>query len=275
MCILEPEEKETSVKYKLYKPNNDLSDFVKYYWQFELDSIPQEIHANRVIPSGELQIIFHYKTPFRELDRYHQSFVQPQCLICGQQTDYKDIFSVQAAGMLAVVFHPYALRAFFPAPVNEFTDQSISLDNFFRTETKELQERMIEASDIHARILLVENFLLNRLLISNSFSVVKEAVNMITEMGGQLTVSEAANKLNVSKRQFERVFLANVGVSPKKFGRIVRFSHSIKLLAKPIPLTTLAYEAGYSDQSHLIHDFKAFAGLSPKAFVRQTCHTPE
>ncbi|MEO0533971.1 MAG: helix-turn-helix domain-containing protein [Cyanobacteria bacterium P01_A01_bin.123] len=264
------------ITYHTYKPNKYLSNFVKYYWQLELNSNLQTAHAERVIPSGELQIIFHYRTPFREISKHNQSLIQPQCLICGQQTEYKDVITAPGSvGMLAVVFYPYALSAFFPNPVSEFTNQSIALDNFFQSETKELQERIIEADDIRLRILLVENFLLNRLSIPNRFSIAREAVNMIAGANGQITISEAARKLNISKRQFERIFLENVGVSPKKFGRIIRLNTAIKLFKRADSLTTLTYEAGYFDPSHLIRDFREFTGLSPKAFFRFPCQIPE
>ena len=264
------------MKYSIYKPNNCLSDFVKYYWQLEVNSNSQTVHTERVIPSGELQMIFHYRTPFREVNKHNQNLIQPQCLICGQQTEYKDITtSPGSVGMLAVVFYPYALRAFFPNPVSEFTNQSISLNNFFQAETKELQEHIIEANSVYSRILLIENFLLNTLSIPSSFSIVREAVNIITKVNGQLAVSKTAGKLNISKRQLERIFLANVGISPKKFGRIVRFNNSIKLFKKVEPLTILAYEAGYFDQSHLVHDFREFSGLSPKEFFSHSCQTQE
>lgn len=261
------------IAYNIYKPNIYLSDFVKYYWQFEWDSNSQAVHLNRIIPSGELQMIFHYKTPFREVCKYNQSLIQPQSLICGQQTEYKDIISGGPSGLFAVVFYPYALRAFFPNPVSEFTNQTISLDNFFRAETKELEERIIETNRIYSRLLLVEAFLLKRLSRPNRFLLTQKATNLITETSGQLTVNEIANRLSISKRQLERIFLANIGISPKKFGRITRLNRSIKLFREVEPLTTLAYEAGYFDQSHLIRDFKQFTGLSPKEFFRQPCQT--
>ncbi|MEM9509067.1 MAG: helix-turn-helix domain-containing protein [Cyanobacteria bacterium P01_E01_bin.35] len=261
------------MNYNIYKPNNCLSDFVKYYWQLALDSNLQTVHTNRVIPSNELQMIFHYKTPFREVDKCDHHLVQPQTSICGQQTEYKDIVSSDSVGMLAVVFYPYALRAFLPNQVSEFTNRSISLNDLFPAETNKLEERIIEADNIRSRILLIENFLLKRLSVPNSFSIAREAVNIVTKVNGQITVGEMANQLNVSKRQLERIFLANVGISPKKLGRIIRFNTSIKLFRQVEPLTTLAYEAGYFDQSHLVRDFKEFSGLSPKAFFRQPCQT--
>jgi AraC-like DNA-binding protein len=35
------------------------------------------------------------------------------------------------------------------------------------------------------------------------------------------------------------------------------------------PLTEIAYEAGFSDQSHLTHDFKGFTGSAAEIFLSQ------
>ncbi|MBE9098249.1 AraC family transcriptional regulator [Vacuolonema iberomarrocanum] len=258
--------------FNTYKPNHYLSDFVKYYWQLELNSNSQTTHTERVIPSGELQIIFHYRTPFTEISNQNQSSIQPQCLIDGPQTEYKDIVTAPGSvGMIAVVLYPYALRAFFPNSVSEFTNQSIPLDNVVSTKTKELQERIVEVNSTYPRILLIEQFLLSRLSIHNDFSITREAVNILTKANGQLTVSEVANELNISKRQLERIFLRNIGISPKKFGRIIRFNTTIKCFEEVESLTKLTYKAGYFDLSHLIHDFREFTGLSPKEFFDYPC----
>ena len=253
-----------------------MSGFIKFYWQLELGSDLQTVYTERVIPSGELQLIFHYRTPFKEISKHNQSLIQPQCLICGQQTEYKDVMTAPGSvGMLAVVFYPCALSTFFPNPISEFTNQSVALEHIFSAEIKELQDRIIEANGVYSRIQLIENFLLGRLSIPHNFSLTREAVNVITRVNGQIAVGEVASQLDISKRQLERIFLKNVGISPKKFGRIVRFNTSIKLFEKATSLTTLTYEAGYFDMSHLIRDFREFSGLSPKAFFRHPCQTPQ
>ena len=98
---------------------------------------------------------------------------------------------------------------------------------------------------------------------------------LLSDAGRKRTVSEVAYKLNISKRQLERVFLKNVGISPKKFSRIVRLNAAIKRFKKADSLTALTYEAGYFDPSHLIRDFREFTGLSPKAFFKHPCQLEE
>ena len=224
-----------------------------------------------MIPSGELQLIFHYRAPFKEITRHNHNLIQPQCSICGQQTGYKDIITSDSVGMMAAVFYPYALSAFFHSSMSEFTNQSISLDDVFPTKTRELQARMTETTSPYSRIGLIENFLLGRLSIPYDFSVAREATTLLSSTSRNLTVKEVACKLNISKRQLERVFLKNVGISPKKFSHIVRFNAAIKRFKNAESLTMLTYEAGYFDSSHLIRDFKEFTGLSPKKFFKYPC----
>jgi AraC-like DNA-binding protein len=61
-----------------------------------------------------------------------------------------------------------------------------------------------------------------------------------------------------------------VGLTPKQYGRVRRFQQARKLSASldAPDWTEIAYVCGYADQSHLIHDFQAFAGHSPGAYHR-------
>jgi AraC-like DNA-binding protein len=59
-----------------------------------------------------------------------------------------------------------------------------------------------------------------------------------------------------------------VGASPKQLASIVRFRHAVRAYRPGLTLTQLAYDAGYFDQSHLIREFRAFTGLTPRDFLR-------
>ncbi|MEO6132676.1 MAG: hypothetical protein ABIQ02_12570 [Saprospiraceae bacterium] len=41
------------------------------------------------------------------------------------------------------------------------------------------------------------------------------------------TIKELRDKLNISERTFERRFLAQVGVTPKQFSKIIQFQNSL------------------------------------------------
>lgn len=78
-----------------------------------------------------------------------------------------------------------------------------------------------------------------------------------------------ASQNALSASQFERRFKFLTGVTPKTMARLIRFE-SIRnmLIINPLRRATdLAQDFGYTDQAHFIHDFKAFATLTPSEFV--------
>jgi transcriptional regulator GlxA family with amidase domain len=81
-----------------------------------------------------------------------------------------------------------------------------------------------------------------------------------------------AYSANMCTRNFERHFLDEVGMSPKRFSCVVRFNHAfqLKLRYPQKDWTSIAPECGYFDQTHLIKDFKRYSGNCPSAFLKQT-----
>jgi AraC-like DNA-binding protein len=71
------------------------------------------------------------------------------------------------------------------------------------------------------------------------------------------------------RRQPERKFLKQIGLSPKQLGKVIRLQTALKLLLnrKTGTFTQIAYESEYYDQNHFIKDFKEFTGTTPKDFL--------
>jgi AraC-like DNA-binding protein len=68
----------------------------------------------------------------------------------------------------------------------------------------------------------------------------------------------------------QRRFKKQVGVPLKRYEHISRFELALNRLATVdySELTSIAFELGYTDQSHFIKEFQEFAGMSPYHFVR-------
>lgn len=77
-------------------------------------------------------------------------------------------------------------------------------------------------------------------------------------------VSALTRESGLSERTFERRFLAQVGLRPVGYRRLARFRSVLRLHAAGArDWAALAAHAGYSDQSHLVRDFRGLAGVSP------------
>jgi len=82
-------------------------------------------------------------------------------------------------------------------------------------------------------------------------------------------ISELSETACLSSKQFNRIFLDYVGATPKEFLRIVRMQRALfKVQQNPsISFAQLAYECGFSDQSHMIKEFKLFSGYTPTEYL--------
>jgi AraC-like DNA-binding protein len=93
----------------------------------------------------------------------------------------------------------------------------------------------------------------------------RRATQLLEAHGGQLRVEALAEELGLNVRGLERRFLASYGMTPKRMSRLIRLRHVLGALysGRFTNLGELAVACGYSDQAHLIHDFKALTDRLP------------
>ena len=87
---------------------------------------------------------------------------------------------------------------------------------------------------------------------------------------GQDSVQAISDRLSCSRRSLELKMRHQLGFAPKQLTRIYRFQHLFHLLRADEQVTwkRLASASGFSDQSHLVREFKAITGATPNAYVR-------
>ena len=95
------------------------------------------------------------------------------------------------------------------------------------------------------------------------------AVRYAIHNGNGYNVNELASKFALSTRQFDRKFKIYSGFSPKMYWRLTRLENALKQYGQNKSLTQIAYECGYYDQSHFIHDVKAFTGYHPGFYSQE------
>ncbi|NIG53962.1 AraC family transcriptional regulator [Chitinophaga sp. Cy-1792] len=83
----------------------------------------------------------------------------------------------------------------------------------------------------------------------------------------ELSLTVLAGIANVHPVHLSREFSRFYGVSLGEFVRAVRMQKAMKLLsASDVSLTDVAYDCGFSDQSHFIRSFKVFHQITPLQF---------
>jgi len=80
-----------------------------------------------------------------------------------------------------------------------------------------------------------------------------------------LHVDSIAGRAGVSRRQLERMFRNEFGMSPSEFARHRRLQQAHWLLLKTgRPITDIAQDCGFADGSHLARHFRSTFGISPQ-----------
>lgn len=251
--------------YQIYKPQPALAAYVKHYWILEMDARMAAGIPQRVVPGASIEMIFYLGD---EIQRKGLSEIPPaSAFLCGQKNTYFDLVPGGRVKILAVVFYPHTAAAFFHLPMNELFNQSLPLEIIAGEKGRIVTEKISETSDVVNGIKVIEDFLCQQLETKRQyeFKRLMNSIRQINNSKGLAGVGALAAIACLSRKQYERTFSAFVGMSPKQFMRVVRFQHTIfSQHHRPSDsLTSLAYDCGYYDQSHLINEFKQLTGLTP------------
>jgi AraC-like DNA-binding protein len=85
--------------------------------------------------------------------------------------------------------------------------------------------------------------------------------------GGTATVAAVAAEIGWSARYLTDRFRAEVGLRPKEAARVARFDRARRAFGPGVRPADIAAVHGYADQSHLVREFRAFAGCTPTRWL--------
>ena len=251
--------------FRIIYPSKELQPFVRYYWILKVTA--DDIVSQRTLPTGCVSLFFHRK---ERLFSSNLSGLQPRSFICGQETVFSDVYSTGETEMIVVVFQPHTAKLFFYHPILLFRNLNISISDIEDKELTELSNRVEDSTDNNTCIKFIENFLLNKIKVNTSYYLprLSEVIKSANSNPIKFT-KELASIACLSEKQFCRVFSDNIGLSPKEFLRIIRIQRALSILqnSSKLSFAQLAYDCGYTDQSHLIKEFKQYIGNTPKEFL--------
>ncbi len=254
------------MKYLLHETQGPLTSMIKSFWMIDSEG-DETIRKEKIIPDGYPEMIFHYQDPFRaNINRVWH--LQKKALIAGQIRNYFYLENTGATGMFAIKFQPWALKVLFDLDMQELTDNAVGIKNDLSkllTPLKQIAYDDMPFTDKVAKCeVWFENFMENR---PEANTKVIQAAKKIIENKGGITLQELCDIVGVSQRSLERYFKSYIGVSPKFYCRIIRFSSIFELLnEEKVDWSDVSYLAGFYDQSHFIKNFKEFTGEEPTRY---------
>lgn len=255
--------------YQTFQPHPDLSALVKFYWTLEVPYDPNN-QKQKIIPDGCIEMTFNLEDKIKRYISEDEYIVHPQSMIMGQRTKSYFIEPLGNVKSFAICFYPYGFANFVSTSLEELVDIETPIENIFgEHEAIELEQQIIQASSTADRIEVIEAFLLKKLNENTTIqNIVRTTVDTLVSSNGSTSITQIMNGDLSKKRQLERYFKKEIGISPKQLGRVLRLQTALNLLLNSDEkLTNIAYESEYFDQTHFIKDFKEFTGITPKEFL--------
>ena len=258
------------MNYQTYKPHKDLESIVKFYWTLEVPFDPKN-QKQKIVPDGCIEMTFNLGDKIKRYTSETEFIFNPNAMLMGQRTESYYIEPVGNVNTIAICFYPHGFANFVTIPLENLVDRETPIEDLFNEiEANELEQSIIKATNTKKRIEIIETFLLNKLSEEATIeNIVKTTVETLLTTKGSTPINVIL-KDNLSKRrQLERHFKKQIGISPKQLSKVVRLQATLQMLVsqKSETLTDIAYENEYFDQNHFIKDFKEFVGITPKEFL--------
>ncbi|MBL7816024.1 MAG: AraC family transcriptional regulator [Saprospiraceae bacterium] len=247
-------------------PHPALQPFVKAFWYLRIKS-DTPLRPLNSTPIPEQCLYFYPKVKPQAYISDTQSMTASTAMIFGQGTIPAKLFVPQDYLMFKIIFQAGGFYRLFNTPLTLFTDKPQDSEAVFGKPMTDVRDQIEQTEDFEKMIKIAENYLFQKIKQIKTDALPLDSVMQQLNWEHQ-SLDKMARQACLSSRQFERKFLERIGVSPKFYGRIMRFNAAMKgRMQQPNKsLMHIAYDYGYFDHNHLLRDFKQFTGSVPTQF---------
>jgi AraC-like DNA-binding protein len=165
-----------------------------------------------------------------------------------------------------------SLRRLIGVPMTELSDRVVPLDALGVPGLAKTLRSLADGMPLDRQIAFLDSALADRLQQTAALDRRQAHALSLLRHRPDLDIAGIATDIGWSRKHLaERVHDA-VGIGPRSFRRLLRFQRLTGLLdAEPAPdWAGLACDAGYCDQSHLIREFREFAGMTPTEYLARS-----
>lgn len=248
-------------QYNEISPPDEISHLVFCFFEFLIkDDLPAPI-PHEVFPDTSVSILYRRNERLNlnlllvkglSIETFHTE-VFADDIHWGVKFSPSAAIKILRCDPKAVLTQPVLKKEILPHLTSGLLDKLNDCKDF-KNSIKVFEERLkslgIEKSEIDEKVI--------------------EAIKIIEVSKGEAKISEVAEAINLSRRQLERRFRKNSGLTLKQFSRICRLrATAINLIETDMNWANRAAEMGFADQSHLTHELSNLTGRSPKSFEKR------
>lgn len=223
--------------------------------------ISPEKPFTRIVSDGTTQLSIALDNATRKIVNRSSEIYLRDAWVVGCQSGPTTFHSENNTSGVNIQFKPGGLYSLCNIPQTSLSNQYIPADIIFGNKMNRLIENIRNCIQIPDIITLVNEFFLAQL---DHVKVEPYTTDFFSEFRN-MSLETAIAKSGYSQKHFISFFKKHIGISPKKYQRILRFNSvltSINRVEQTDWPKTL-YDHNLFDQSHLIKEFHHFTGISP------------
>jgi AraC-like DNA-binding protein len=216
--------------------------------------------SERVLPDGLLRLTLDL------------SGSAPLPVVIGPRIEAEAVLLHGRMDGLSIEIHPAAAQAVLGIQVAETAGRAFSLTDLWGRTAEELGDRLTEAMTENARAKILWTTLRQRMA---GLGPDRQAATLAGLFATGATPQAVAECLGIGNRRLQQLCRAHLGLDPRSLRRLARW-HALLRSLRPVTRpdwADLAIAHGWSDQAHMVRDFRAFSGLTPTQYFAAVSHS--
>ena len=265
---------------QFYKPTQILTPHVQAMMVFRDQTVTDIPVLKPFPPAAEQTLYFYPGNTIRNylIDQGKEAPI-PFSIIVGPQKTRVDLSILGDHVVIAVFFKPGGLQRLLGAPIPGAFGENHVLDSslIWPKDIREIREQLAEASSYAQMISCIDRFLCRQYNRTNpTLDRFQGVFERLLDSNHPVSIDYLAGQSCLSPRQFERRFQEQIGMSPRLFARIGRFSRAYRAKDRSPHLGWLdiAMKCGYYDFRHLVRDFREFGDATPTQLLLEEHLSP-
>ncbi len=241
----------------------ELSKYIRCFWGSEKPYVKtaKDVGADMVIPDTCVDIIYR-------IDYTENTIVSGFCGMNDTSFWARDELALgHLMSTFAIRFYGWGAYGFSEDGMKNTLNGFFDVQSRFRWLDLAFKTWLWEVDTLSGRAGLTEH-LFCKYISGRSFQlrendVLRGAITNMLLHKGTLDIARLAGDSFVSSRQLERIFGEYIGMTPKKLSNLVRYQFlwNDVLRDGDRNISDMAYKYGYTDQAHLMKEFRRYHAM--------------
>lgn len=238
--------------FRAFSPHPQLRDWVQCYWLVQRDVLPADGYQEKLYPDGGCTLTFYFNDDQAPVMLFDARYKLTSRCFKGKLNN------------IGIRFHPGGAYQLFGAQISEAQGYEIPLADLQLPKLSVLKQQLADTQQASQRLLYIESWLLHQTQVNDAKSgIIQQLWPRL--LGTSSTVDNLILPYPLSRRQIERKFQSQVGLSPA----YIKLLHNVKKARRVISqnphcsLVDVALACGFYDQAHFIRQFRRVTQQTP------------